>query len=172
MSLSSTMYDYFVRGFEAEMERSRALDAKTANLMGFTSVLSGLMIPFSAIAEGELAKLLQAAPIVKLCAETLFIVAVLLLFSALVCFYRSSRVRGYKQPLRYDKEDLTRWESLSDEALQRMLSEKFQRFWQHNKNQNDDKARWTQRGFLLLMLGGGAVVLSVCAIIGTSIVKP
>lgn len=169
MSTSSVAYSYFVRGFEAEMERSRALDAKTANLMGFTSVLSGLMIPFSALAEGQLAGLLRASPFTKYSVEILLILAVLLLFSAVVCFYYSSRMRGYKQPLRYQPQDISNWQSWDEAKLQRMLAEKFQNYWQHNKNHNDNKARLTQRGFLFLMAGGGVIVLSVCIIIGTSI---
>jgi hypothetical protein len=164
-------HEYFVRGFEAEMARSRALDSKTANLMGFTSVLTGLMIPFSAIAQGELADLMKSVPTVKYSVDILFIGGVLLFFLALLCFYQSLRVRGYKEPLRYKPEDLTGWESLGGEGLRVMLTKKYQQFWQHNKVQNDLKARWTQRGFTVLVLGGGVVVLSVCVIIGMFIMK-
>jgi len=169
MEISELTFEYFLHGYDAELERSRALDSKTANLMGFTSVLSGLMIPFSAIAEGELHAVLESHPILSLCVKLLFILAVLLLFAALVCFYLSSRVRRYKQMLRYTKEDIAKWDETGEAKVREMLTERLQRFWQDNKDQNDNKAAWTQQGFLLLMLGGGAVVLSVCGIIAASI---
>ena len=169
MSIASTSHDYFARGFEAEMERARALDSKTANLMGFTSVLSGLMIPFTAIAEGQLAVVMAAWPPGRLMVQLLFVLAVLLLFGAVLFFYLSSRVRGYKQLPRFEWPDVEGWQSLSEEELLLRFARSYQRYWHHNKAQNDHKARWTQRGFLTLMLGGGAVVISVCWIIVASI---
>jgi hypothetical protein len=170
MSTASVTHDYFKRGFEAEVARSRALDGKTAGLMGFSSVLAGLMIPFTALTEKALADALAVWPLGRLVVQLMFIAAVLLLFAAIFCFFRSSRVRGYRQPPRFEPADIAAVQALDEDQLKLRFAAGYQRYWQHNKNHNDEKARWTQRGFAVLMTGGAVAVLSVCWIIVTFIV--